>query len=123
MRTVHPYTTGMDASKLTRKQLDQLTDKLAPAMRYLLGMHHRLKERNFPADDPLVIAADEAMQRMQALLLVIHNLALAKSSGGFYVGYTYHPPVEEAKPEAAKDIFGGMSARQWKKQQQEKRNG
>jgi hypothetical protein len=67
---------GMDASQLSRKQLDALTLKLGPMLQYLQRLDARMQQCHFPASDPLAMSVKETIERLQQVLGVVHNLAI-----------------------------------------------
>jgi hypothetical protein len=89
----------MDATGLTRKQLDALSFKLAPMLAYLQRLEARMQQRHFPASDPLLTSTREAIERMQRVMEVVHTLAVTMNEPGYFVGYEYRRDQRERRNE------------------------
>jgi hypothetical protein len=88
----------MDSSQLSRKQLDALTLRIAPALQYLQRLDARMQQCHFPASDPTVISTREAIEKLQRLLEVIHILAIsAEQQPGYFVGYQWRRGKDERR--------------------------
>jgi hypothetical protein len=71
---------------LSIEQAFRFLDSLTPRTEYLLRLRDRLRERQFPADDPIRVAAEEVCEALQKLNDATRASALrgkSKRSRGF----------------------------------------
>ena len=68
----------MDSSDLTRSQALAISGKIEPMRQYLLRLDKRIKQRCFPADDPLRVLVADALNAIHLL----HNEADCRSRDG-----------------------------------------
>jgi hypothetical protein len=88
----------MDSGRLTRKQLDALTLKLAPMLNYLHKLDARLQQCHFPASDPIAVSTRETIAKLQQLMEVIHLLAVTgPGERGYFVGYEWRRDKDERR--------------------------
>jgi hypothetical protein len=87
----------MDSSQLSRKQLDALSFKLAPMLAYLQRLEARMQQRHFPASDPLLTSTQQAIERMQRVMEVVHTLAVTMNEPGYFIGYEYRRGKDERR--------------------------
>src|SRR5690349_18983003 len=80
---------GMYSSQLSRKQLDALPLRLAPMLDCLHAMQARMKQQQFPADDPLATSTAATIAKLQQLMDAIHVLAVTAEEPGYFVGYEW----------------------------------
>jgi hypothetical protein len=68
----------MDASELTQQQIDALTWRLRPMIQFLQRLKSRMDARGFAADDPLRVAVEGTLARLEELSATLRGLAIAR---------------------------------------------
>jgi hypothetical protein len=76
----HPYGDGQVQRILTKVQLQQLHDAIAPTVGYLGRLERRMEKTQWKHDDPLYVAVREARDVLYALSMHIHYLACGVKS-------------------------------------------
>jgi hypothetical protein len=65
----------VDSSDLTPEQAEKIRDALVPFVRYLYRLQQRMREREFPGGDPLVLLTDNAFLAAGDLAEKLHHMA------------------------------------------------
>lgn len=97
------YTIDMDSTNLTSQQLDSLTFVVTRSLRFLRMLQQRVNANRFPADDSLRLAVQSALVTSEALHATLRRLSADRLR-------------------THDDYFGNMSRRQWKQEQERRRN-
>ena len=64
----------MKSNDLTRDQARAIHRKLGPMVAYLTLLEERMKERDFPQDDPLYLMVKRAHDALHELFLETHEM-------------------------------------------------
>lgn len=93
----------MHSGELTQQQIDALKGRVLPSILLMRKLQERMTACDFPFNDRLRLRVLIALETLEALYEALEQLGAARVKHD--------------------DYFGGLKARDWKRQQRDRRNG
>lgn len=102
--TERKYTSGMHSGDLTTEQIEQLRQRLLPALKFVRALLERIDAQKFPLLDPLRMRAVSSLDQLEALQQVLDYLAQQRADRDAF-------------------MLGCRSEREYKRAMRDRRNG